>query len=94
MPDYSDVTVCGFRYEIPPAKATALRRPADEPGVLLIQPGDVDGQLQRDLAEHGCCVHVPAEWDDAAGSRGRLHGLPDSRKTPGAPPAREAAATP
>ena len=43
----------------------------DEPGVLLVQPGHTDGQLQRDLAEHGRCIHGPAERDNGS-STGRL----------------------
>jgi hypothetical protein len=40
---------------------------ADEPGVLLIQPGNTDGQLQCDLAEQERFVHGPAGRDNAAG---------------------------
>jgi hypothetical protein len=43
----------------PPASADPVTE-ADR-----VQPGDADGQLQRDLAEHERCVHGPAERDNA-----------------------------
>src|ERR1019366_6802041 len=46
----------------------------------------VDRQLQRDLAEHGCCVHGPAEWDNAAGSSAVFPDCP-LPEDPGPPPA-------